>query len=259
MSSSVHRVEQGKGVPLLCLHGIGSSSTSFAFQLDELARSHRVVAWDAPGYGRSADPGGPPGMLGYAETVAEVIKELGGPVHLLGVSWGGVIALQLALTSPELLRGMLLLGASRGAGRSAEAAERMRRQAELLAESGPEEFARQRAPVLLSPNADHALVERVVETMAAATRMPGYEYATASMAATDHSDRLSEVSVPTLVLCGAHDSVTGPAESQALADGIPNAVYVSIAGAGHLANQEKPESVNAWITSYLQIIERLYN
>lgn len=259
MSSNVHWVEQGHGVPLLCLHGIGSSSASFIPQLDELTDGHRVLAWDAPGYGRSADPSGPPGMSGYADTVAEVVKALGEPAHLLGVSWGGVIALQVALNYPELLRSLVLVGASRGAGRSAEAAERIRGQAALLAEVGPEEFARQRAPGLLSPDADPALIEQVAATMAAALRLPGYEYATTAMAETDHSDRLSDVSVPTLVLCGAHDSVTGPPESQAIADGIPDAVSVSIAGAGHLANQEKPVSVNAWVNSYLQIIERLYN
>lgn len=259
MSLGVHRVERGQGQPLLCLHGIGSSSAAFAPQLAGLADEHRVVAWDAPGYGSSADPDGPPGMSGYADAVAELVKELGEPVHLLGVSWGGVIAIQVALSYPELLRSLLLVGASRGAGRSAEAAERLRRQAELLAQSGPEEFARQRAPALLSAHADPALVERVVETMAAAVRMPGYGYSTEAMAETDHSDRLAQVSVPTLVLCGAEDTVTGPAESQALTDGIPDAVSVSVAGAGHLANQEKPESVNAWITSFLPIIERLHS
>ncbi|MPY99410.1 MAG: alpha/beta fold hydrolase [Actinophytocola sp.] len=256
--SAVHYAERGAGSLLLCLHGIGSSSASFAPQLDELSDAHRVVAWDAPGYGNSPDPGEPPGMPGYAEVAAELIKELGEPVHLLGVSWGGVIAIQVALSYPELTRSLLLVGASRGSGRSPEAAERMSEQADLLAELGPEQFAQQRAPALLSANAERALVERVAETMATAVRLPGYRYAIDAMAATDHSARLDEVTVPTLVLCGAEDTVTGAPEAQALAEGIRDAVSVSIAGAGHLANQEQPESVNAWIAAYLQIIERLY-
>jgi pimeloyl-ACP methyl ester carboxylesterase len=60
------------------------------------------------------------------------------------------------------------------------------------------------------------------------------------------------------VLCGAEDTVTGVAESQALAGGIPDAVFVTLRGAGHLANQEAPGSFNAWLSSYIHIVERLY-
>lgn len=255
--SVAHYVEHGTGPLLLCLHGIGSSAASFEPQWSELADGHRVAAWDAPGYGSSPDPDQAPGMAGYVDAAAELIKELGGPAHLLGVSWGGVIAVQVALSYPELLHSMVLVGASRGSGRSAATAERMRQQARQLAEVGPEAFARQRAPALLSESADRELVERVVETMATAIRLPGYDYATSAMAATDLCGRLGDVTVPTLVLYGAEDTVTGPQESLAIAEGIPDAISVSIAGAGHLANQEKPDSVNAWIASYLQIIERL--
>ena len=75
---------------------------------------------------------------------------------------------------------------------------------------------------------------------------------------TDLTAELASVAAPTLVLCGDDDTVTGVEESQALAGGIHDAVFVTLRGAGHLANQESPEAFNAWLSAFVQIIERLY-
>lgn len=257
----VHTVERGNGPAVLMLHGIGGSSASFSAQLDELAEDHHVVAWDAPGYAASADPDEAPGMAGYAETVADVVDEIGEAVHLVGASWGGVIALELALRRPEMVRSLMLVSASVGSGRDADAAERVRQRAASLEQQGPEAYARERARQLLSPQASPEQVEQVAAQMAAAIRLPGYDYAAQSMAATDHSPRLCEVATPTLVLCGTEDTVTGPEESKALANGIPEAVYVSLEGAGHLLAQERPASISTWISCFTHITrhtQRLY-
>lgn len=257
----VHTVERGSGPAVLMLHGIGGCSASFSAQLDELGQDHHVVAWDAPGYAASPDPDAAPGIAGYAETVAELVDEIGEAVHLVGASWGGVIALELALQRPEMLRSLVLLSASRGSGRDAGAADRVRERAASLEQQGPEAFACERAPQLLSKDASPAQVEQVAAQMAAAIRLPGYRYAALSMAATDHSPRLRAITAPTLVLCGTEDAVTGPEESKALANGIPEAVYVSLEGAGHLLPQERPSSVSTWISCFTHITrntQRLY-
>jgi pimeloyl-ACP methyl ester carboxylesterase len=259
VSSSLHYVARGSGPTLLCLHGIGSSSESFAAQLAGLAGTHRVVAWDAPGYGKSADPDEAPGLAGYVTAVTELIAELGEPVHLLGVSWGGVIAAETARTQPQLLRSLILIGASRGSGRSPGPRAAMLARAAELAGQPAEAYARARAPRLVSPAADQALIARVTDIMAAAIRLPGYGYAAQAMAAADITDGLGEIAVPALVMAGIADTVTGPAESWELASRIPGAAYVPVPGAGHLANQEQPEFVNAWLTAHIQIVERNNN
>lgn len=242
---------------ILCLHGIGSSSASFSTQLSGLAPAHRLLAWDAPGYGASGDPLAPPGMAGYAEAVVDLMHRMGRRVHLLGVSWGAVVALQVALRARHLLHGVVLVGASRGSGRSAEAASSMRARADELRVVGAEAFARSRAPRLVSPGASEELVSTVTQIMASAVRLPGYAYAAEAMASTNLSEQLHDVDVPVLALYGEHDTVTGPPEGEAIAGGIRGAVSVSVARAGHLANQEQPEAVNAWIASFVQIAHRL--
>lgn len=253
----VHRAGD-TGPVVACLHGIGSSGASFAGQVAGLSRDHRVVAWDAPGYANSADPAGPPGLSGYVTAAARLIADLA-PVHLVGVSWGGVIGCQLALTHPRLLRSLILIDASRGSGREQAKAAAMRRRGAELAEQGACPLAAQRAPRLLSSAASPALVARVRDNMARSIRLPGYGYAAESMAEADLEARLGEIRVPTLVMCGELDRVTGPVESTAIAAAIPGAAYVPIQGAGHLANQERESLVNAWIRAFVRVTEETEN
>ncbi|MFJ9177397.1 alpha/beta fold hydrolase [Streptomyces sp. NPDC102360] len=252
---AVHVEEAGTEGPLLvCLHGIGSSSAAFAPQLAALSEHARVVAWDAPGYGKSPDPEGPLDLDGFADAAADLIRSYGRSAHVLGVSWGGVIALRLATRHPSLVDSLIVADSSAGSGTDPAKAEGMRARATDLADSGPRAFAEKRGPRLVSDLAPAALVERVVDTMAASVRLPGYGYAAESMAGADLRPELSAVSAPTLVICGDRDKVTGVEASQVLAGGLHKTAYVIVKDAGHLANQEQPERFNAWVLSHLHIV-----
>ncbi|MBR7678049.1 alpha/beta fold hydrolase [Streptomyces daliensis] len=264
----MHVERAGERGPLvLCLHGIGSSSAAFTAQLDGLGHRARVLAWDAPGYGRSADPQGPLDLDGYADTAAALIRAHSGDAHsdsthgdgahVLGVSWGGVIALRLATRHPDLVAGLIVADSSPGSGTDEAKAAAMRGRAAELEKLGPRAFAERRGPRLVSPDAPSELVGRVVETMASAVRLPGYAYAAESMAATDLRPSLASVAAPTLVLCGDEDSVTGVEASQAIAGAVHKSAYVIVKGAGHLANQERPAAFNDWVLSHLRITARI--
>lgn len=254
--AGLHLAETGDAGPLvLCLHGIGSSSAAFAPQTGALAAAgHRVVAWDAPGYGRSADPDGDLTLDDYADTAAAVIRARAADAHVVGVSWGGVIALRLATRHPELVASLTVADSTPGSGTSPEKAAAMRARVPELERLGPRAFAEERGPRLLSPDAPPELVRRVVDTMADSIRTPGYRQAAESMAATDLRGELADVTAPTLVLCGDQDRVTGPDASQVLAGGLHRTAYVIVKDAGHLANQERPEHFNAWLLSHLHIV-----
>ncbi|MDT2004662.1 alpha/beta fold hydrolase [Rhodococcus opacus] len=256
-----HVVESGSGPALLMLHGIGGSADSFAPQFDELAGSLRLIAWDAPGYGRSEDPGRPFDLDDYADAAADVIRDRCGDAgaHVLGMSWGGVIATRLAMRHPGLVRSLLLGSSTVGSGADDDAADRMRARAATLEKDGTEAFAAERAPRLLSASAGDEVVAKATAIMASSIRLPGYGYAAESMAATDHTADLPKIDIPTLVLSGDEDGVTGVPASQVLAGGIPGAVFVTIRGAGHLANQERLEAFDAWVESFIHITERLRN
>ncbi|MEV8226842.1 alpha/beta fold hydrolase [Streptomyces sp. NPDC079167] len=253
-AAHVHVEEAGDHGPLLlCLHGIGSSSAAFAPQLAELSAYVRVVAWDAPGYARSPDPTGPMGLDDYADAAAALIRERAASAHVLGVSWGGVIALRLATRHPELVASLIIADSSPGSGTDEAKAAGMRARAADLAELGPRAFAEARGPRLVSSGAPDELVRRVVDTMADSVRLPGYAYAAESMASADLRAELPSIAAPTLVLCGEQDRVTGTEASQAVAGAIHRTAYVIVKDAGHLANQEQPGHFDAWVLSHLRI------
>jgi len=243
--NDVYLLAVGTGPDVLLLHGIGGSADTFTPQIDELKNDLRLLAWDAPGYGRSA--------------AAEVIRErCENGAHVLGMSWGGVIAVRLAHRHPNLVSSLMLGDSTVGSAPEPDKAAAMRARAGELGELGADEFARRRSDRLMSGSASAELRERARAIMAASVRLPGYGYAAETMAATDHTDLLPTIDIPTLVLCGDEDRVTGQPASQVLAGGIPGAVFVTVHGAGHLANQERPDAFNAWVASFVHITERLH-
>jgi pimeloyl-ACP methyl ester carboxylesterase len=131
----------------------------------------------------------------------------------------------------------------------------MRSRASTLTDLGAAEFAKQRAPLLVSEKTEPEVLEDVQRLFADSVRMPSYQWACNSMADTDHRDSLLSIEAPTLVICGEEDRVTPPKLSAQLAEGIPNSRLVHIEDAGHLANQEKFENFNREVSNFIQSID----
>ncbi len=239
---------------LLCLHGIGSCADAFLAQQPLAERcGRRLVAWDAPGYRHSPDPDREPGLDGWVDAAARLIARLGcSEADVLGVSWGGVTATRLAIRYPALVRSLILADSSVGAGTSPEQAAAMRARGADMATMGIEAFSVDRAPKLVNAAASPELLADVAELMSDSVRMPSYQWAANSMAEADHRSDLPSITCPTLVVVGDEDVVTGPAAAARLADGIPGAELVTIASAGHLANQERPAEFNDAVARFLR-------
>lgn len=245
LAARANLLEAGQGPLLLCLHGIGSSAKSFSAQLTGLCDDFRVVARDAPGYAGSPDPEDPPGLDDYVDEAAALIERAGETAaFILGMSWGGVIAMQLSRRHPAMVRGLILGDSTRGSGQSEHQAAAMLARAAELGETGPAAFARRRVSRLLAPTATSEALAAAAEAMAGAIRLPGYDYAAQSMAATNLDGQLSSIGAPTLVIYGSEDVVTGKPESEAIAAQIAGSQLVVLPGAGHLANQEAPGEFN---------------
>src|SRR5215207_6299493 len=107
---------EGTGPPLVLLHGgFGFDSRSWRRQMDALSDQYTVVAWDAPGCGRSSDPPPTFRLPDYADCLAGFIGALGlSRPHVLGLSFGGALALQLFGQHPAVPRTLILAGAYAG-------------------------------------------------------------------------------------------------------------------------------------------------
>jgi len=103
----------GQGQPILFIHGLGSSNRDWEAQATFFAKSHQVITFDLRGHGQSQKPPGPYSIPLFASDAAELIKSLGfTTVHVVGISLGGMIAFQLAVDHPELIKRMVIVNSA---------------------------------------------------------------------------------------------------------------------------------------------------
>ena len=242
---------------LLLLHGIGGGAEQWRVQLDGLADEYTVIAWDTPGYGASDDPDGDWRMADYAERLAELLDRLTpDPVHILGQSWGGVLAQEFYRQHADRVRSLILSDTFPGDAARPDAERNASLQGRLnaLATMTPAEMARIRLPMLV-PDGTPDSIKQEIEAMLAAIHPDGYRQAAIALHNSDERDVLPSISVPTLVIAGEHDHVVPLALSRQLVDGIRGARLKVILGSGHLSNQEKPDEYNTIVRGFLRAVD----
>ncbi len=111
ISSGPNYWTSGTGTPVLALHSSGASGLQWKNLSDHLQGRHRLIAPDLPGYGKTpAWPGtGVASVENEARYIARLIKAAGEPVHLVGHSWGGAVAMRIAMALPEWTRSLTLI------------------------------------------------------------------------------------------------------------------------------------------------------
>jgi pimeloyl-ACP methyl ester carboxylesterase len=232
------------------LHGIGSASASWAFQLGSaVGRSDvRVLAWDAPGYGRSAHlPMDIPCAQDYAERLWSWLDALyvSQPVLLAGHSLGALMAASATRLRPQAVSRLVLLAPARGYG-DAPLAERERVvQGRLgnLQQLGPQGMAMARSAAMLSSGASPALQEAVRETMAQIDPA-GYAQAVQMLGQGHLGQDLETLGCPVVVASGDADTVTPPAGCDLVAQA-RDSQRISLGPVGHACPLEAAEAVNA--------------
>jgi pimeloyl-ACP methyl ester carboxylesterase len=231
------------------LHGIGSGSASWLMQLEaaELSGIARVLAWEAPGYGRSS-PVTPlqPSAGDYASRLWAWLDSLGirYPVTLVGHSLGALMATRAALQRPDHVDKLVLLAPAQGYARASEEDRDEKLTARLanLGTFGPQGMAQKRGAAMLSPQADPALVAYVQSVMAQ-VHPDGYTQACYLLSRGDLLADLVKLSCPVVVASGLADVITPAAGCQQVAAtaGVP---WTNLGNAGHACALDASEQVN---------------
>lgn len=244
----------GTGEPLLLFHAFPLGLFMWEPQADALAASHRVIRFDARGFGASAPAGGPLLMERIADDGALLLDALGVERAVVGgCSMGGYAALAFARRHPRRLRALYLQDTRAGADSEEARAGRASLAARVLAE-GAQAASESFLPRLVGETTKRespALVDSLRARILATSPRAIADALHGLAARADSRPTLADVSVPTLVLVGAEDVLTPPAESEAMASAIPGARLEVVPRAGHLANIEQPEAVNAALLRFL--------
>ncbi|WP_167393072.1 bifunctional 3-oxoadipate enol-lactonase/4-carboxymuconolactone decarboxylase PcaDC [Streptomyces albovinaceus] len=238
-----YRFDGPEDAPVLVIGpSLGTTWHMWDRQIPELSQHWRIFRYDLPGHG------GAPAHA--AASVAELGDRLLATLDGLGVqrfgyagcSIGGAIGADLALRHPHRVASLALVASSPRFG----TADEFRRRGVIVRTNGLEPMARTAPERWFTPGfaaAQPAIVEWAVQMVR--TTDPGcYIAACEALAAFDIRGALGRIGVPTLVLVGAEDQVTGPAEARTLVAGIPDARLALVPGASHLAPVEQPAAVS---------------
>ena len=246
---SLHYEAAGDGFPLVLLHGIGSNAKSWRRQLTAFSKCAKVIAWDSPGYGLSADPDWQtPAIRNYSESLRELFDTLGiASAIVLGHSLGGIIAQDFYGTHPERVKALILADTTQGDGalpvnvREGKLAERIR----MIRTMTPAELAEKRAPKLFSKHASPNLIAEAISIMSE-VRESGYAPAAMALSTADVRHELTNINIPLLMIWGADDEITPPWKQ------FPKTANVEmIPEAGHLCYMEQPDIFNRMVLEFL--------
>ena len=244
----------GGGPPLVLLHGFLCDSRCWRLQLSGLANQFTVVAWDAPGAGLSSDPPESFTVSDWAQTLAKFLDLTGiGRTHVLGLSWGGMLAQELYRLYPGRIDRLILADTYAGWKGSLpeEMVEKRRARCYRDASRPFEEVVAEWVPIEFFNNASKELAAEMAAVVADFHPL-GFRLMARALADTDTSRVLPTISAPTLLLWGDCDLRSPLSVAEQFHAAIPDSELKVIPDAGHVSNMERPEEFNASVRRFLK-------
>lgn len=255
----------GRGEPMLLIPGLGMDHTYFRLTAPLLADDFEVHTVDPRGIGQS-DKKGPFSVESWAADFGDVIETMGrGPMHVVGSSLGGAMALALAESRPELVRSLVVVGGFSELDRAAALNFGLR--ARLIRKLGlgdevadymalwtltrefinsDEGYAQMKANQQnIRRNSSELYLAFVEALLAWDRRLPGQENEP------KFTTRLHNIKAPTLVITSDNDHLIPPELSKIVADNIPGARFEIMRGYGHILFVEHPRETAALLKTFI--------
>jgi pimeloyl-ACP methyl ester carboxylesterase len=245
----IYYERDGEGSPLLFLNGSGSTLASSELLIDVFRNAFDVVAHDQRGLGRTTIPPGPYTMADYADDALGLLDHVGWEsCRVVGVSFGGMVAQELAVTAPDRVERLALVCTSPG---GPERASYPLHELDGLPDEERAAIAlrildtRFDAEWLAAHPSDQTLVKTMAERNAGASSDEQRRGERAQLEARRHHDvwdRLPAITCPTLVAGGKYDGIAPPANSEAIASRISDAELRLYEG-GHAFFAQDPRAL----------------
>ncbi len=250
-------LDRGTGSAVLFVHGFPLNHTMWNAQIDEFASTHRVIAPDLRGFGKSVVTPGAVTMEQHADDLVAMLDHLGiERVVFCGLSMGGYIAWQFVRKYADRLAGLVLCD-TRSIADTEEARLGRWEMAERVMSEGPQRVADAFLPKLVGPDVakEQPEVIEAIRAMILGTAPEGIAAALQGMAQRpDMTGSLGEIAVPSLVIVGEHDEISRAEEMRGIADAIPGCRFAEIPGSGHMAPMENAPAANAALRDFLSSV-----
>jgi pimeloyl-ACP methyl ester carboxylesterase len=262
-TTPVSYVEMGEGPAILLVHGLSGSWRNWLENIPYLARRHRVVALDLPGFGLSPMPEYPISIKSYGNFLGKFSDRIGldQETALVGHSMGGFIATEAAILNPERFSSLTLVAAA------GITYARMRRSQKdmarpivkmmmpIAADSMERNFGRSRlraaqfSGVMAHP--EKISREMLWELGSYGVRAPATLQAAYELAGYDTRERLSEITLPTLLIWGNKDLLVPVSAAFAYRKRLPQAEMALIDDTGHMVQIERPARFNQDVEEFI--------
>ena len=246
------------GCPILLLHGLGADSRSWSFQFSALASSgYRPIAVDLPGFGQSTSLKGRWNIAAAADQTAMWMKESGYfSIPVVGISMGGTVAMQLAISHPEIVNSLILVStfACLRPRNFHTALYLLRRFVKTAMRGGTSQAEMVAWHLFPHPEQNDlrvAMLQLIQETDPAI-----YKAAMRALATFDVRRNLSSIRVPALVISGEQDTTVPLDNQRDLVEHIPGARQIIIPDARHAVTADHPDQFNAAMLAFLAEVTR---
>jgi 3-oxoadipate enol-lactonase len=249
----------GHGHTVVLVHAGIADNRMWDDQFALFAQSYQVIRFDLRGFGQSTMP---PGPFAFHDDLYELLRQLDVErTAIIGVSLGGRTVLDLALTHPELVEALVLVGSGIGGAdmTSSPEEDELFARVEAAGEAGDVDTANDLevhiwvdGPARSPESVDSSVRERVREmNLATFTRHDEYERAEPQPLEPEASSRLAQIRMPTLVVVGDQDVSGIQANAERLATEISGARKVIIPNTAHVPNMERPQEFNKIVLDFL--------
>ena len=242
----------GNGPALVLLHGFLCDSRVWRHELESLCDTFKVVAWDAPGAGESRDPPGPFTISDWAVALAAFFDAIGiESAHVLGLSWGGLLAQEFYRLHPQRCLTLILADTYAGWKGSLGPQAAEQRLARCLRESTlpADEFVARWVPHEFFADANPELADEMASVVSDFHPL-GFRLMAKTLADNDTNDLLATIRVPTLLLWGEHDQRAPISVAEQFRRSIPGAELTVIPSAGHVSNMEQPDTFHTHVRRF---------
>ena len=238
---TVNAAESGEGPAIVLFHSLLSDRASFDAIVPALAKTHRVIVPELPGFGQSEPVTG--GLEAVADRMAEAVRESanGTGAIVLGNGYGGFVALQIAIRHPGIAHRLVL--ADCGAAFSEPGREAFRNMAKASSAKGLSAVTDVAMRRLFAPEFQEQHPDLMRDRREAFLRLDPvvFQSACEALATLDLRPDIGTVTVPVLVLVGEHDEATPPPMSRELAAGLPHARLIVLDNCAHVPQLQKPD------------------
>ncbi len=243
----------GHGPAVILIHALGVDHRIWSEQITHLSSAFQIIAYDVRGHGSTDVPPGPYTLEDFAEDLGGLLDSLGiDRGHLVGISMGGMIAQEFALRSPERVGSLVL--ADTASEYNQDARRQLAERARVAEERGMGPLVEPTIERWFTPEfrAQRPDVVDRIRAILLEAHPDGYAASCRAIAGADLTERLVNITAPTLVLVGSEDRSTTPEMAMEIHEHIPGSRLLVIEGAAHLTNVAKPEEFSRAVVATVQ-------